>query len=151
MTQISIAFGCPICKKDVNVQLDSEKVESSVRNPVPVVVTHGTPEHAVTIFVDKEHRVRAISASDIVQRIADVESKHTPFTRKFVPIPVDDEVSLSGLDHVQITLVALVDGKRSGDELAKILEIPKMRVKILCEQLVRMGKLDSVRVVISEK
>lgn len=131
--------------------MDSEKVENSIRNPVPVVVTHGTPEHAVTIFVDKEFRVRATSTSDIVQRIADVEDKRAPFTKRFVPFPIDGKVSLSGLDNTQITLIALADGKRSGDELAKILDLPEMRVKILCEQLVRMGKLDSVRVVISEE
>jgi len=151
MNSVPISFACPLCKIDVKVEIDSEKVLNSERNPVPIVVPHGTPEHAVTIFVDREYRVRAISTSDIVQRIADAEEKRTPFTRQFVPFPLSEKVTLTGLDNAQITIIALADGKRSGEEMAKILDIPEMRVKILCEQLVRMGKLESVRVVISEE
>ncbi|NWF96979.1 MAG: hypothetical protein HXY34_12630 [Candidatus Thorarchaeota archaeon] len=140
-------FFCPVCKDEVEVQIETVRVMHSPRNPVPVVVTHGSPEHAVTVFVDREFRVRATSASDIVKRIATTEAKRKPLTTRHVPFPKGEQVTLSGLDSHQISIVALADGKRSIEELASILELPEMRVKILCEQLVRLGKLESVRVV----
>ncbi len=142
-----IKFNCPVCKKDLSVQVERMKVIRAERNPVPIVVTHGQPEHALTLFIDKEFRLRATSGSDIVQRVQDAELKRRPFVKRFVPFPKAENVSLGGLDYTQITIVALADGKRSIEELAEILEIPEMRVKIVCEQLVRLGKLDSVRVV----
>ncbi len=147
MSTTAITFNCPVCKRDVSVEVERMQVLTAERNPVPIVVTHGQPEHAMTLFIDKEFRLRATSSSDIVKRIHDAEARRKTFEKRFVPFPKAGNVSLGGLDYVQVTIVALADGKRSIGELAEILEIPEMRVKIVCEQLVRMGRLDSVRVV----
>ncbi|MFW9844510.1 MAG: hypothetical protein ACFFEV_08035, partial [Candidatus Thorarchaeota archaeon] len=115
-----INFVCPVCKKKESFDVDPEAIQSSTRNPVPIVITHGTPEHAITIFVDKDYRVRATSVADIVQRIEQMESHSGQFEKKHIPTPKEERVSLSGLDNAQVTIVALADGKKSVEELAHI-------------------------------
>ena len=139
---------CPVCSKTIKVKIDEEQITHSVRNPVPIVFTHGDPEHAITAFVDKEFRVRAVSGANIVQRIAETTVKKSTLTRRHVPIPKKQQPNLKGLDPLQIKIVALADGKTSVDELASILGVPAVRIKIVCEQLVKLGKLDTVKVVI---
>ncbi|MEM2142714.1 MAG: hypothetical protein QXS20_08500 [Candidatus Thorarchaeota archaeon] len=148
MSTVPLRFMCPICKANVDVPLERARIEQAPRSPVPIVITHGTPEHAVTVFVDTEFRVRAISVSDIVKRIETVEAVRRPLSKRYVPIPKKGLVNMSDLDNTQVTVVALADGRRSVEELAQILGIPEMRVKIVCEQLVRIGRLDSVKAVI---
>lgn len=147
----TIQFTCPVCAKKENFVVDARKIQESKRNPVPVVITHGDPEHAITVIIDKEFRVRATSVADIVQRIEETKTQGSTYDKRYVPIPKREKVTLTGLDNSQITIVALADGNKSTEDLAHILDIPLMRVKILCQQLVKLGKLDSVRVVIEEK
>ncbi len=143
-----LKFECPICHEFLVVNIRDAQVRYSLRNPVPIVVTHGDPEHAITLFVDKEYRLRAISGSNIVERAEEAKAARKPLTRRFVPVPMKGQVDLDDLNSFQIQVLALVDGKRSVDELAQVLGVATMRVKILCEQLVRLGKIESVQVVI---
>ncbi len=145
---VRIRFDCPVCSETVEVDIREPQIKYSLRNPVPVVVTHGDPEHAITLFIDKEFRVRAISGSNIVQRVEATEAARKPLVRRFVPMPKEESIDLSGLSSLQIKIIALADGKKSVEELAEVLEIAPMRVKIVCEQLVRLGKLRSVQVVL---
>mgnify|MGYP005867693397 CR=1 FL=1 len=147
MSVTSVKFFCPVCKGEVQFQVETVRVVNSPTNPIPVVVTHGSPEHAVTVFIDREFKVRATSVSDIVRRIETAETKRKPLTKRHVPFPKNIQPSLSGLDSQQVTIVALAEGKRSIEELASILELSEMKIKIICEQLVRLGKLEAVRVV----
>ena len=151
LTRIEIKFDCPICKKFVSVEIESSKIDDSIRYPVPIIVTHGTPEHAVTAFIDREYRVRATNAVNIVQRLEESETQDQTYVKRHVPFPRNERIALEELDSNQIAIVALVDGRKSVAELASILDLTEMRVKIICQQLVRMGKLDSVRVVIGKK
>ncbi|MBD3408381.1 MAG: hypothetical protein GF411_19820 [Candidatus Lokiarchaeota archaeon] len=144
----SIKFTCPICKRTETIEVSEEKIQSAERNPVPVLITHGSPEHAVTVFIDKSFNVRATSAADIIQRIQDTESAPRKYTRRHVPVPKQTKVQLDDLDYAQVKIVALADGDKSVDELAEILDIPAMRLKILCEQLVKMERLESVKTVV---
>jgi hypothetical protein len=146
-----IQFVCPVCNKKENVEIDAKSVQESIRNPVPIVFTHGAPEHAITVFVDKEYRVRATSVSNIVQRIEDIEKQGKSLDKRYIPFPKSEKVSLTGLDNAQVTIVALADGKKSTDELAHILDLSEMKIKIYCQQLVKLGKLETVQVVIEEK
>ncbi len=144
---VEIKVECPVCSQVIVTDIREAQVKYSLRNPVPIVLTHGDPEHAITAFVDKEFRVRAVSGVNIVQRIQEAESRRRPLEKRFVPFPKEN-VDLKGIDSFQLKIMALVDGRRSVKELAEILNAPEMRVKIVCEQLVRMGKLDSVKVVV---
>ncbi|MCF2137699.1 MAG: hypothetical protein K9W43_10760 [Candidatus Thorarchaeota archaeon] len=144
---VLIHVDCPVCSKNVEIKIDEEKIQSSIRNPVPIVFTHGSPEHALTVFIDKEYHVRAVSGANIVQRIAETRAKQKPLTRRYVPVPKTQIPNLKGLDPVQLKILALADGSTSVEELASILGVPAMRVKIVCEQLVRLKKLDKIKVV----
>ena len=144
---VKVTVECPVCSKIIEADIREAQIKYSLRNPVPIVLTHGDPEHAITAFIDKEFRVRAVSGANIVQRIQETEAQRRPLEKRFVPIPKEN-VDLKGTDPFQMKIIALADGKRSVKELAKILDAPEMRVKIVCEQLVRMGKLDSVKVVV---
>ncbi len=148
---VEVSFVCPVCQERKQVNIDQDQVLNAPRNPVPIVITHGSPEHAVTIFIDIDFNIRAVSASDIVQRLDDTAIVSFRLQKKTVPFPKKKQVSLSGLSGIQCALIALIDGKRSIDELAEALDISTMKVKILCEQLVKMSKIESVKVVIEEK
>ncbi|TXT54514.1 MAG: hypothetical protein BAJATHORv1_60010 [Candidatus Thorarchaeota archaeon] len=144
----SVQFTCPICKKTETIEVSEEKIQGAQRNPVPVLVTHGSPEHAVTVFIDKSYNVRATSAADIVQRIQEAEAAPKKYQRRHIPVPKQTKVPLDDLDNAQVTIVALADGEKSVAELAQILDIPAIRVKILCEQLVKLERLESVKTVV---
>ncbi len=148
---VSVSFTCPVCKKSETVDIDPAQIEQAPRNPVPVVVTHGTPEHAITLFIDREFHVRAINASNIVQRIEESRERYSRLSKRIVPFPKKGGASLTGLSGTQCALMSMIDGETTIKEIAATLQLSEMKVKILCEQLVRLGKIESVRVVISEK
>ena len=145
---VEITFVCPVCDEQKSVEIDARKIILADKEPVPIVVTHGEPEHAVTLFIDRKYKVRAISVTEIVERI---ERERRTYIKRFIPVPMSRKVPLDDLEPLQAKVVTLADGEKTVEEIAEILNLPKMRVKIICEQLVRMGRLDSVRVVIKEE
>ena len=144
---VTIHVECPVCSETVEIEVDEESIQNSARNPVPIVYPHGVPEHALTAFVDKEYRVRAVSGANIVQRIEEARSQPRRIARRYIPIPKEKFPNLKGLTPLQIKILALVDGKTSVEELTTVLATPAARIKIVCEQLVRLGKLERIQVV----
>ena len=130
---------CPVCSERVVVPIsDVGTIKNS--NHFPVSITHVHKDHAFTIFVDEELRIRAVEASDIIARLDNLMEKRK-IKELYIPIPMPKQVKLDGLSKEELIIVSLADGKRDISEISEVLSISVLKAKLLAEKLVRDKKL----------
>jgi len=130
---------CPVCSQPVVVPISDISVIKNSPH-FPVSITHVHNDHAFTIFVDKELRIRAVEASDIIAEL-DSLKKQRKIKELYIPIPFPKPVKLDGLLREELILVSLSDGTRDISEIASVLNISVKKAKLLAEKLVREKKL----------
>ena len=58
---------CNICKQNVPLDITKEDVEKSTSGLTTVVSIHGTPQHAIMVYLDKQLKVRGVEYPSLFQ------------------------------------------------------------------------------------
>ncbi|MBD3408385.1 MAG: hypothetical protein GF411_19840 [Candidatus Lokiarchaeota archaeon] len=145
MTEVT--FTCPICSSEFKTEIDDDMIREGKTNPVPIVIPHGDPEHAVTVFIDKEYRLRGVNPLQFVHRFEEVKLESRDYFKSYIPFPLEEEVSFKGLDNKFITILNVADGHKTVEDIAEIIDESPFTTRMISLLLVRMGKLDSLRTV----
>ena len=58
---------CEICNKPVEFEVSQEKLNEQPSGILKVMLAHGSPTHAIIVYVDKNRRVRGVETSDSFQ------------------------------------------------------------------------------------
>ncbi len=130
------------------MEIEETKITNADHYPVIISNIHGSPEHAVTLFIDQEFRIRAIEASDITARLNEMRAARTPLTEHYIPIAKKGKLNLNKLNRDEAIIVSLSDGKTSLAEIAQILNKTVLETKLIAERLVRLKYLERVEKVI---
>ena len=62
-----IRVHCDICNEPVEFEVSQEKLNEQQGGILKVTLAHGEPLHAITVYVDKNRRVRGVESSDSFQ------------------------------------------------------------------------------------
>lgn len=63
----NIRVHCDICNKPVEFKVSQEKIRDQKDGILRVALAHGTPLHAIIVYVDKNLRIRGVEVSDSFQ------------------------------------------------------------------------------------
>ena len=67
MNTSSVKVHCEKCNKPIELVISSEDLSSTQDGILRVMMVHGSPPHAIVVYVDKNMRVREIEYSDSFQ------------------------------------------------------------------------------------
>ncbi|MHA1401054.1 MAG: hypothetical protein ACTSQE_11965 [Candidatus Heimdallarchaeaceae archaeon] len=144
--EYELLITCPICHEPRIVPItDLNEIKNAKRFPVSIVDIHGKPEHAITLFIDEELRVRAIQPSDILANLESLKNKVTEIKERYIPIPLNKKVKIDDLSRDEIIILSLADGQRELSQICEVINISLKRGKLLAEKLVRLKRLAKVK------
>lgn len=130
---------CPVCSEHVVVPIEDKNKILSAPN-FPVSITHVHNDHAFTIFVDRELRIRAVEASDLITQLETLQ-KERKLKELYIPVPNPKPVKLDGLTREELIIISLANGQRDISEICQVINISVKKGKLLAEKLVREKKL----------
>ena len=67
MSANKIRVHCDICNGSVEFEVSQEKLNEQQGGILKVMLAHGDPLHAITVYVDKNRRIRGVESSDSFQ------------------------------------------------------------------------------------
>ncbi|MHA1520860.1 MAG: hypothetical protein ACTSRK_11820 [Promethearchaeota archaeon] len=60
---------CPICHESIEHKIDPSTLKNEKFYPVPHLILHGNPIHAIILYIDAKGKVRAVESVKSVQQI----------------------------------------------------------------------------------
>ena len=141
-TQYSYIITCPICKKKEKVVVYREEILSEKDKIKTVIIKHFDfdPPHEIRISIDMNGHIRAISTK-MLDRLEEVPLRYEVRLESF-PIILKPGAIRKEKNEILRKILELSTGFNSIDDIAKELNIPRLKVIELVGILKKKKKID---------
>lgn len=130
---------CPRCGKVEEITLDMvAKAKPSGGEFKILVIPHG--DHSLRVYFDANYKIRAVlvgAPEEAMPSGAVKNEENMAVKYSLIPCAVDGVPPSLSVDEQRV--LELCDGKRSLDEIAAMLGLPRGRVNLLLQNLRRRG------------